>query len=188
MRHAVLDPTGGRRILITDTDPTSRHVLERRLAREGYDVTACEATGDALDLLQHGGFDLLMIDRAVPGALLLVRACRAEPALVDLPILVVTARHDAGAAVEALDAGADDHLARPLDFGVLAARIRRLLGRADRIAVLRIDNEVLGAKAAESDDLRRRLADTDGDRARVAAAIRALEQELGVLSSAASAP
>ena len=98
---------------------------------------------------------------------------RSRTETSDLPVIVVTARDDAAAAVEALAAGADDHLAKPFDFDVLVARIERTLARGRRIADLKRSNAALdariAARAMELGEARAELADVRADRQRLAA-------------------
>ncbi|MFX7887154.1 response regulator, partial [Acinetobacter baumannii] len=71
---------------------------------------------------------------------------RATRETADLPVIMITGRSDPQAVVEALAAGADDHIAKPFDFAVLVARVDRVVERARRIAALKRSNATLDAR------------------------------------------
>ncbi len=95
---------------------------------------------------------------------------------------MVTGRSDPAAAVEALAAGADDHVSKPFDFDVLHARIQRVLARGKRIADLKRSNAALdariAARAMELGETRAELADVRADRLRLVASLQALHDEV----------
>jgi DNA-binding response OmpR family regulator len=99
---------------------------------------------------------------------------------------MVTGRSDPAAAVEALAAGADDHVAKPYAFEVLAARIDRVLSRARRIAELKRSNAALdariAARAMELGEARTALAVTRAEHQRLVLSVQALNDELVRLS------
>ena len=100
---------------------------------------------------------------------------------------MVTARSEPSAAVEALAAGADDWIAKPFAFEVLAARIERTLARAARLAELKRSNSALDARIAqraiELGEARAELASTRADRVRLVASIQALHDEVERLTA-----
>ena len=100
-----------------------------------------------------------------------LRALRASPGHADLPVIMMTARSDPAAAIEALETGADEHIAKPFDFAVLAARIKRLLRHAAMIGTLRTANAALDARVTELGDLSAKLAAVDAERGRLADAL-----------------
>jgi len=104
---------------------------------------------------------------------------------------MVTGRNEPAAAVEALTAGADDHLAKPYAFEILTARIDRVLGRARRITELKRSNAALdariAARAMELGEARTALALTRADRQRLIVSIQALNDRIARLSAEASA-
>lgn len=102
-----------------------------RLHRDEFDARLVTAGEEALDALRAAPGDLVVLDWALPGlsGATLVRALRADPRTRTLGVLMVTARSDPADAVLALDAGADDYLAKPFDARVLLARLRSLARR-----------------------------------------------------------
>lgn len=176
-----------RTILVVDDSRTNLHVIGRRLTNMGY-LTALTDNGvEALDLLSARGFDLVLLDLVMPNlsGLQVLADIRSRQETSDLPVIVVTARSDPASAVEALAAGADDHVPKPFDFDVLAARMDRLLTRGKRIADLKRSNAALdariAARAMELGEARAELADVRADRQRLIASLHELNAEVARL-------
>ncbi|WP_431884988.1 SpoIIE family protein phosphatase [Micromonospora wenchangensis] len=113
------------RVLIADDNADMREYLHR-LLRSRYDVTA---VGDGLAALARARTappDLIVSDVMMPGldGLELVAALRAEPRTMGVPVLLLSARAGGEAAVEGLEAGADDYLVKPFSAEELLARVR----------------------------------------------------------------
>jgi two-component system response regulator MprA len=119
-----------KRILIAEDDRAVRQSLERTLRLEGYDVTAVTTGSQAVDAVTSEVPDLVILDVMMP-ALDGLTACRTlRPKFTELPILMLTARHEVGDRVAGLEAGADDYLVKPYASVELIARIRALLRRS----------------------------------------------------------
>jgi len=118
-----------RRVLIAEDDRAVRQSLERTLRLEGLDVTAVLNGRQAVDACSAALPDLLILDVMMPemDGLSACRAVRAESA--ELPILMLTARHEIGDRVAGLEAGADDYLVKPYASAELIARVKALLRR-----------------------------------------------------------
>src|SRR3954468_15336942 len=112
-------------LLIVDDDELSREGLARRLRRHGYEVSYARNGREALEVLGGRRFDLVLLDVMMPGmnGLEVLKFLRRIDSLIDLPIVMVTARNDSGDVVEALELGATDYVAKPLDLPVVLARI-----------------------------------------------------------------
>ena len=118
-----------RALVIEDDDATADFIV-RGLRQEGH---AVERAGDGRDGLFHaldGGFDVMVIDRMLPGrdGLSIVKAARA--AGVRTPILMLTTMSGVDDRVAGLEAGADDYLVKPSAFAELLARLPALSRRA----------------------------------------------------------
>jgi sigma-B regulation protein RsbU (phosphoserine phosphatase) len=116
-------------VLIVDDEELNREGLARRLQRHGYSVSTAASGRAALELLGQRRFDLVLLDIMMPGmnGLEVLKFLRRIDSLLDLPIIMVTARTDSQDVVEALELGANDYLTKPLDFPVVLARIRTQL-------------------------------------------------------------
>jgi two-component system OmpR family response regulator len=128
------------RLLIADDDVKLLTALARGLRGEGYAVDVA-ATGDAA-LLQARVYDydavILDVMMPPPDGVAVCRALREGGRWS--PVLMLTARDAVSDRVQGLDAGADDYLVKPFDFGELVARLRALLrrGAPERPAVLTV--------------------------------------------------
>jgi len=120
------------RLLIVEDDPFISELLGDGLTEEGYDcdLAATAAEGEALARLFP--YSLLILDVMLPegadAGYTLGRDLR--DCGVNTPILYLTARGAVEDRIQGLDAGGDDYLSKPFDFGELRARIRALLRRA----------------------------------------------------------
>lgn len=173
-----------RTILAVDDSRVNLNVLGNRLGSLGYMLVLSDNGGEALDLISGRGFDLVLLDMMMPVVTGLDVLCeiRGSRTLSDLPVIMITGRSDSAAAIDALAAGADDHIPKPIDFDVLAARIERVLARASRMEELKRSNAALdariAARAIELGETRAELAASRADRSRLAASIRALNDEV----------
>jgi diguanylate cyclase (GGDEF)-like protein len=123
-----------RDILLIEDNPDAREALSLLLEHHGYAVRSAENGAAALAEATRQPPDLVITDLAMPvlsGFDLLIEF-RKLPALVDIPVIVVSAHHDVGVRVAGLDLGADDFLAKPVNLDELLARVRRQLLRSDR--------------------------------------------------------
>lgn len=120
------------RVLLIEDETRLAGLLQRLLRTERIDADIA-ATGDqGLELALSGAYDVLVIDRMLPGLEGLEIIRRLREADVATPALVLTARADLPERVEGLNAGADDYLGKPFAFEELLARLRALMRRADR--------------------------------------------------------
>jgi signal transduction histidine kinase/FixJ family two-component response regulator len=113
---------GGHVLLVEDNADLCRYIA-RLLRENGWKVTETPDAETALDV--EPAPDLVLSDVMLPGmdGLALVRALRADPGLHHTPVLLLTARAGAEAAVMGLGAGADDYIVKPFDPTELLARI-----------------------------------------------------------------
>ncbi len=134
------DPAPGPSILVVEDEPKVAKALLEGLTAEGYDVSTAETGEDGFFLASTRAFDLLILDRLLPGrhGLEILRALRQKGVLS--PVLVLTARDSVEDRVAGLDAGADDYLAKPFAFPELLARVRALVrrGRGDQLTRLAV--------------------------------------------------
>ncbi|MFA6298574.1 MAG: response regulator transcription factor [Nocardioides sp.] len=126
------------RILMVEDDEHVAAAVKRGLEAEGYAVDVALDGTDGHWMATENAYDLIVLDSMLPG-MSGEDICRALRHRRDwTPILMLTARVGSAPEVHALDAGADDFLAKPFSYQVLLARIRALLrrGRLERPVVL----------------------------------------------------
>jgi PAS domain S-box-containing protein len=113
------------KILLVEDHPGSRRNLQRLIAKRGHEVTAVGSAEEAEAALAAESFPFLILDWMLPGksGVDLCRELRAGPAGDEMFILLVTAKADTEDLEQALEAGANDYLTKPLDVGLLDVRI-----------------------------------------------------------------
>ena len=116
------------RLLIADDSKSDRVILENILSKMGHSVTSSQDGKSALEEMQKSPFPIALIDWVMPGldGLSLCREIRkAEQGTNGYTyIIMVTAKGKKENLLEALEAGADDFISKPVDADILASRIR----------------------------------------------------------------
>ena len=140
------------RILVAEDDPGLRGVLVLGLEDAGFQVDAVERGDDAIDQLKFYEYDVAVLDWRMPGAegVEVVRWARRHERPTAL--LMLTARDTPPDRIAGLDAGADDYLVKPFDFGELLARVRALQRRPRGV-----DAPVIGRGLLALDPTRREV-------------------------------
>lgn len=125
-------------ILAVDDDPDVLGTLSRALHREGFEVSGATSGLEALKLLAERRPDLIILDIIMPGldGLEVCRKVRADSQYNDLAILFLTARGQTDDIVAGLDAGGDDYVVKPFELAELTARVRALVRRGQRNAII----------------------------------------------------
>lgn len=121
----------GRKILLVEDDKDTAGYLSRGLGQEGHSVEHVADGREGLFRATDQAFDLIILDRMLPGmdGIAILRAIRA--AGVATPVLILSALASVGDRIEGLDAGSDDYLTKPFSFAELLARVNALLRRSD---------------------------------------------------------
>jgi DNA-binding response OmpR family regulator len=117
------------RVLVAEDDLGLREVLVLGLEDQGYQVDAVERGDDAIDQLKWYEYDVAIIDWRMPGAPGIDVIAWARRNNRPTALLMLTARDAPPDRIRGLDAGADDYLVKPFDFGELLARVRALQRR-----------------------------------------------------------
>ncbi len=115
-------------LLLIEDDPGIRSTLARALAERGHAVDAASGGMAGLERALETGPDLVLLDLGLPD-LDGVTVLSMLRAVASTPVVVITARDDESQIVAALDAGADDYVAKPFGPDHLDARIRAVLRR-----------------------------------------------------------
>ena len=117
------------RILVVEDEANLAQGLLFNLRAEGHEARVASDGETALEAIQSGNFDAVILDVMLPGrdGFSIASTLRAEGNYV--PVLMLTARGRPEDIVKGFAAGADDYLPKPFDLGVLLARLNGLLRR-----------------------------------------------------------
>jgi two-component system cell cycle response regulator len=117
------------RILIVDDVPSNSRLLEAKLTAEYYQTASASGGLQTLELATSWQPDLILLDVMMPGmdGYECCRRLKANPDTLHIPVVMVTALNEPAERVRGLEAGADDFLAKPVEFDTLMARVRGLL-------------------------------------------------------------
>jgi len=131
------------RVLVAEDDENLGAVLARGLREQGYVVDLVPDGETAASYLRFYQYEVAVLDWRMPrlsGLDLLRRLRRAGGAGQNraIPVLMLTARDDPADRIAGLDAGADDYLVKPFDFGELLARLRALQRRPPAVQAPRL--------------------------------------------------
>jgi putative ABC transport system ATP-binding protein len=119
------------KILVVDHDKNTAHYVCRCLEIAGYDALQAHDGETALQAIRHEKPDLVVLEPLLPDqdGLELIRTVRADPGLVRLPIIILSARASEADKRLGLDTGADDYVTKPFNSHELAARVGAILRR-----------------------------------------------------------
>ena len=128
------------RVLVVEDNTDMGPYLEQGLRERGFAVDLATDGARGLDYASTGVYDLLILDRMLPGLDGLAVLRRLRAAGIRTPAIFLTAKSAVADRVEGLDAGADDYMVKPFSFAELLARIRVVLRRGPEAppSVLRV--------------------------------------------------
>jgi len=118
------------RILVVDDEPVNIKVVASQLLLEHYKVTTVDNGMDALRKTEEcPGFDLMILDIMLPdiSGYDVCRLIRERYSLLELPVLMLTARNRPDDILLAFESGANDYLSKPFDRNEMLARVRTLI-------------------------------------------------------------
>jgi response regulator RpfG family c-di-GMP phosphodiesterase len=134
-------------VLVIDDQSTNRHLLSeilRSVVPNGHILSFADPLA-AIDYAESNSVDLVCTDYRMPGmdGITVIRHLRGMTHLAEVPIICLTAIDNVAIRYEALDAGANDYLGRPIDHRECASRCRNLLSmRRYQLSTLRHANEL----------------------------------------------
>src|SRR5690348_11948675 len=119
-------PTAPQRILVVDDDAVTRHILVGYLHRAGYQTSTAQSGDEAIEVAIREVPSLILLDLIIPtlDGYEVLRRLRSNPAMRDIPIVLLTALEGDEEVERAFEAGADDFLRKPFRAAELLARIR----------------------------------------------------------------
>jgi diguanylate cyclase (GGDEF)-like protein len=133
-------------ILVVEDEPTIRSNLQRLLGIEGFSADGAENGAEALKCIATRKPDLVLSDITMPvlDGYGLLAAMRADPAMSQIPVILLTAMADRASMRQGMNIGADDYLTKPFQREDLLAAVRT---RLERAATQRAESERLSAEA-----------------------------------------
>jgi adenylate cyclase len=120
-----LKPAGQAHLLVVDDIEANRDMLGKRCEREGYRVSSAENGRQALEMARAESFDLVLLDIMMPeiDGFQVLSHMKADPALCDIPVIMISALDEIKSVVRCIEMGAEDFLSKPFDPVLLRARI-----------------------------------------------------------------
>jgi two-component system sensor histidine kinase/response regulator len=149
-----LQRLAGARALLVEDNPLNQEVAMAFLHELGLEVELAADGALALAMVQQQRYDIVLMDMQMPvlDGLMATRAIRQLPGMADLPIVAMTANAMAGDREVCLEAGMNDHIAKPIDPGLLQAKLLQWL-RPDRARMTARQAEKIAPAAAPEQSL-----------------------------------
>ncbi len=125
MANASSEP---RSVLVVDDEATVREVVSAYLQRDGFEVQEAADGASAIELLETGKPDIVLLDVMIPhlDGFSILRTLRATS---QIPVILLTARGEEADRILGLELGADDYVVKPFSPRELAARVKTVLRR-----------------------------------------------------------
>ncbi len=140
-------------ILIVDDEKMILNLLSCNLLKEGYNVVEAKDGLEAIEVAQEKKPDLILLDIMLP-KLDGLTVCKRIKNMMNVPILMVTAKDEELDKIIGLELGADDYITKPFSIRELLARVKANLRKADVIADIKRE-EKENEKTEEISDLKR---------------------------------
>ncbi len=118
-----------KRILLVDDEPLILKGLKFALEQDGYEIDSAQDGEQALEKMQKGGYDLVLLDVMLP-KMSGIEVCQAMRESSDVPIIMLTAKGEDMDKILGLEYGADDYMTKPFNILEVKARIKSILRRA----------------------------------------------------------
>ena len=119
------------RVLVVEDEPAVAELIVVNMSHAGFAVSVADAAESAWQLLVANKPDVVLLDWMLPdlSGFQFIRHMRADCRVRDVPVIMVTARHDEVDKISALEAGADDYITKPFSPRELVARTKAVLRR-----------------------------------------------------------
>lgn len=117
------------RILIVDDDPHAVEILLRMLQREGYECIGVQSGQEALKAAKEKAVDVILLDVMMPemDGLQVCERLRQDPDLLQIPVMLLTARDDLDTRTQGMNLGVSEFLTKPINKRELFSRIEAQL-------------------------------------------------------------
>lgn len=115
-------------ILLVDDSKTELHVLSELLTKRGYSVRTAENGEQAMQRLEEGKPDLILMDVVMPGqnGFQLTRTITRDPRFADVPVIMCTSKNQETDKVWGMRQGARDYIVKPVNADDLLSKIKAL--------------------------------------------------------------
>ncbi|QDU46966.1 Adenylate cyclase [Symmachiella dynata] len=112
-------------VLVVDDNDINRDILSRHLEIQGHTVATARDGNEALELLNDGDFDLMLLDIVMPGinGFEVLARTKSDPRLRETPIIMISALEEMEIVARCIELGAEDYLPKPFNPVVLKARV-----------------------------------------------------------------
>lgn len=147
-------PDAPPRVLVVDDEEVNRQILAHMLQKQGYVPTAVSSGRQALELLAHHPFDVVLLDVVMPemDGFECLRLIRQTHPVGELPIIMVTAEADRDRVVTAFRQGANDYVTKPIDREITLARMATHTQLRQTLKALRESEERYALAARGAND------------------------------------
>ena len=125
-----MEPGDMIKILIVDDEKPICDLIDMNLTAAGYSCVAVQDGLSAIDAVEEGNFDLVLLDIMLPGADGYDVMEYIKP--LKVPVIFISAKHEVKDRVKGLKLGADDYLIKPFDVTELLARVEAVLRRYNK--------------------------------------------------------
>jgi CheY-like chemotaxis protein len=132
MQYPSSSPTSPRAtILFADDDPDTCEMMKILLGFQGYEVVTARDGCEAIEVARQKFPQLILLDLEIPklNGISVAKSLKADPRFRAIPIVMISGHNPATFRQQALEAGCDEYLLKPLDF----SRIEELLARSGPI-------------------------------------------------------
>ena len=143
-------------ILVVDDEEDIRELIQYNLTKAGYSVVCASSGEEALLKAREARPAAIILDIMLPGidGLEVCRQLKADPSLKNTPIVMASAKGEEADIVAGLELGADDYVSKPFSPGVLLARVKSVLRRAqaepvDMAATISVDGLIVNPSRRE---------------------------------------
>lgn len=157
------------RILIVDDEPFNVDYLEQELSDLNYELLTAANGQEALERIREAAPDLVLLDIMMPimDGFTVLEQAKADPAIRDIPIIIISANNDLPSVVKGLKKGAEDYLPKPFEPTILYARIsasldRKRLRDQEQLYLQSLENELNIARKIQQDFLPPEIPEVNG--------------------------
>jgi PAS domain S-box-containing protein len=139
---SVVRPITAQTILVVDDDPDIAQLVRLLLESNGYRVLIAGRGHQALDILQKGKINLVVLDRLLPDmeGLELLDSLKSTPTTAHIPVIVLTVVEDDG---ETMARGASAYLTKPINEPLLVEQVEAALSRQGRVLIVEDDPDTI---------------------------------------------